>query len=206
LRFLLCLFLFTVPELSKASTIDFTELGFGTSIDINGLHLQGVQFGFSPGLALYNGVAGTSGTTEWSIDPVLLGPTTGTLTLGFDAPTPILSFDIVMQSIFPIDDSDTGSNGGPAFTVLLSTGISYTGSVAPQPNGIYSEGRFQYSGAPITSAGITFFNGMDGGGMQVSAFGMDNLTFGAPEPGTVWLIAAGLIGAGVTKQFPLRKQ
>ena len=204
MRFLLCLILLTIPEHSTASTIDFTELGFGSSIDVNGLHLQGVQFGFAPGLALYNGVAGTTGTTEWSIDPVLLGPTTGTLTLGFDVPTPILGFDIVLQSIFPLDDVVMGANGGPAFTVSLSPGVTQTGSTAPQPNGVYSEGRFQYVGVPITSASITFFNGMDMGGMPVMAFALDNLTFGIPEPATVWLIAAGLIGAGAFKRYPRR--
>jgi hypothetical protein len=195
-RFLLCLCLFTVPELANATTLDFSELGMSGSIDVNGLHFQGVQFGFNPGLALYNGVVGTSGTAEWSIDPVLRGPTTGTLTLGFDVPTPILRFAIVLQSIFPIDSVDTGVNGGPAYTVVLSPGVSQAGSTAPQPNGVYSEGQFDYSGVPITSAAITFYSGMDAGGMPVTAFGLDNLTYGTPEPATVWLVAAGLIAAG----------
>lgn len=206
MRFLLCLLLLTVPELSNASTIDFSELGFGSPIGVNGLHLQGVQFGFTPGLAVYNGVAGTTGTTEWSIDPILMGPTTGTLTLGFDVPTSILRFDIVLRSIFPLDDVDMGGNGGPAFTVVLAPGVSQSGSTAPQPNGVYSEGRFQYTGAPITSATITFFNGMDMGNMQVAVFGLDNLTFGVPEPATLWLIAAGLIGAGAFKRYPRRQR
>jgi hypothetical protein len=205
------LFLFTVPELLKASTIDFSELGLGSPIDVNGLHTQGVQFGFSPGVAIYNGVAGTNGTAEWSLDPILLGPTTGTLTLGFDAPTPILRFDILLQSIFPIDDSGIGLFGGPAFTVLLSTGTTLTGGTVPQTNGIYSEGRFQYSGTPISGATITFFNGIDLGGMPVTAFGIDNLTFGAvapqagvPEPGTFWILGAGLVVAGLLKRRPRR--
>jgi len=210
LRLLLCLCLFTVPELSIASTIDFNELGLSGLFDVNGLNVQGVQFGFSNGQALYNGMIGTTGTTEWSVDPVLMGPATGTLTLGFVVPTPILRFDIVLQSIFAIDDSATGINGGPAYTVLLSTGTSISGGAAPQPNGLYSEGRFQYDGAPITTASISFFNGMDSGGMLVTAFGLDNLTFdataGVPEPRTVWLIGAGLIGAGVIKRRPEAKR
>jgi hypothetical protein len=206
LRFLLCLFLLTVPELSTASTIDFSELGFGGSLDVDGLHLQGVQFGFSPGQALFNGIVGTLGTTVWSVDPLLTGPATGTLTIGFDAPTPVLSFTLVLQSIFAIDDSATGPNGGPAYTVLLSTGTSISGGAAPQPNGIYTEGKFQYSGVPITSASITFFSGMDSGGSPVASFGLDNLTFGAPEPATFWLLGAGLIGAGLTKRYSFRQR
>jgi hypothetical protein len=207
LRFLLCLILFTVPELSKASTIDFSELGLGSPINVNGLHTQGVQFGFSSGVAIYNGVAGTSGTAEWSLDPILLGPTTGALTLGFDLPTSILRFDILLQSIFPIDDSGIGFFGGPAYTVLLSTGTIITGGTAPQPSGLYSEGQFQYSGTPISGATITFFNGIDLGGMPVTAFGIDNLTFGVaapqtgvPEPGTSWILGAGLLVAGLWKR------
>jgi hypothetical protein len=207
LRFLLCLCLFTVPELATASTIDFSELGLGSPIDVNGLYTQGVQFGFSPGVAIYNGVAGTNGTAEWSLDPILLGPTTGILTLGFDVPTPILRFDILLQSIFPIDDSGIGIYGGPAYTVLLSSGATITGGTAPQPTGLYSEGQFQYSGTPITGATITFFNGIDLGGMPVTAFGIDNLTFGAaaaqdgvPEPGTFWILGAGLVGVSLLRR------
>ena len=206
MRFLLCLLLFTVPELSNASTIDFSELGFASSLDVDGLHVQGVQFGFSPGQALYNGMVGTLGTSVWSIDPVLTGPTTGTLTIGFDVPTSILSFDIIMQSVFAIDDSAMGANGGPAYTVLLSTGTIIKGATAPQPGGVYSEGQFQYAGVPISSASITFFNGMDSGGMSVMAFGLDNVTFGAPEPATVWLIGAGLIAAGLSKRHARRQR
>jgi PEP-CTERM motif len=206
LRFLLCLLLLSVPDISTASTIDFSELGFGGPVDVDGLHRQGVQFEFSPGQAVFNGTVGTLRTTVWSIDPVLVGPATGILTIGFDVPTPVLSFDLVLQSIFAIDDSAMGPNGGPAYTVLLSTGTSISGSTAPQPSGIYSEGQFQYAGVPITSATITFFNGMDSGGMAVASFGLDNLTFGAPEPATVCLLGAGLLSAGLTKRYARRQR
>jgi hypothetical protein len=116
-----------------------------------------------------------------SIDPVLTGPTTGTLNITFDSPTTLLRFDIFLQSIFTIDDSDQGPNGGPAYTVLLSNGTSLAGGTTPQENGVYSEGEFVYSGDAIDGAVVTFFNGVDIGRLPVLAFGLDNLTYNAPE-------------------------
>jgi hypothetical protein len=192
----LCLMLLTVPAVSTGSTLTFDEFGITPAIGVNGLKMPGVLFGFTPGQATYNGTIGTSGTSGnavFSIDPVLMGPTTGTLDLTFTYLTPLLQFDIVLQSIFPIDDSSSGPDGGPAYTVLLSNGTTLTGSTTPQPDGFYSEGQFQYSGDAISGATITFFSGSDAGGSAVQQFGLDNLTFVAPEPATNLLIAVGLI-------------
>jgi hypothetical protein len=204
----LCMTLLMVTNVSVAATLTFDDLGPGP-VDANGAYTQGVHFGFAPGQATYNGVIGTSGTAVLSIDPVLMGPTSGTLNLAFDVPTTLLQFDIIFQSLSTIDDSSMGENGGPAYTVLLSSGATLTGSTTPQPDGMYSEGVFQYSGAPINGASITFFNGFDSGGMLVENFGLDNLTFdatgslGAPEPPTNLLIAAGLIAVGTLRRYSL---
>ena len=208
---LLCLLLLTIPGLSIAGTLTFAEFGAATPIDANGLYTQGVLFEFTPGPTTYNGVLGTSGNAVFSIDPILMGPTDGTLTLTFDFATSLLRFDIILQSIVAIDDSSLGPNGGPAYTVLLSNGVSLSGSTAPQPDGFYSEGEFQYSGEAITGATITFFNGVDAGGAQVQQFGLDNLSFSAagvdnPEPGTTLLIAGGLIAVGTLKRCARRSR
>jgi len=199
-----CVILLTIPFVSSASTLTFEELGTTPAVDVNGLHTQGVLFSFTPGQAAYNGTIGTAGNAVLSIDPVLMGPSSGTLTLVFDLPTPLLQFDVVLQSLFPLDDSNSGANGGPAYTVLLSSGATLNGSTAPQPGGFYSEGHFQYNGAAITSAEITFYHGFDAGGSPVRAFGLDNLTFaseGVPEPAPTMLIAAGLIAIGTLKRY-----
>jgi hypothetical protein len=185
---------------SWSVTLGFAEFGTGSAIDANGIHINGVLLGFATNEAVYNQMVGTAGTAVLSIDPVLSGPTTGILTLTFDNPTPLLKFDILLQSIFPIDDSDQGFNGGPAYTVLLSNGSSISGSTAPQPGGLYSEGEFLYSGAPINSASISFFNGVDGGGMPVTAFGLDNLTFVAPEPASFLGLGGGLLAISLLKR------
>jgi hypothetical protein len=53
---------------------------------------------------------------------------------------------------------------------------------------------------PVTGASITFFNGLDSLGGDVSAFGLDNLTYQTPEPGTPLLLAGALLALGVIGQ------
>jgi hypothetical protein len=194
----LCMLLLGPANASWAATLRFDELGTDALIDVNGLHVQNVRFGFSPDQAFFNQIIGTDGFAVLSIDPVLTGPTTGALTIAFDAPTSLLRFDILMQSIFTIDNSNQGPNGGPAYTVLLSNGLSLAGSTTPQPNGVYSEGEFVYSGEAIDGAVISFFSGTDVSGSPVVAFGLDNLTYDAPEtttaePPTIFALASGLL-------------
>ena len=121
---LLCLLLLAAPEVSPASTLLFSQLEVGPLIDINALHTQGALFGFAPGQAAYHGATGAGGTF---------------VTLGFEAPGSILEFDTVLQSIFDIEGSDTGSNEGPP----------------------YSESHFPYSGRAIDGAVIRLLNGLD---------------------------------------------
>jgi hypothetical protein len=188
------------PVSCTATVINFNEFGTSSPIDANGVHLAGVTFIFGPAQADYNGMIGTTGNTVFLTDPVLTGSTDGMLTLIFDYPTSVLQFDIALQSLSPIDDTNSGPNGGPAYVVTLSTGSVLNGATAPQPAGFYSEGEFQYSGPAITSASLTFFNGTDAAGGQVGAFGLDNLVFNSPEPGSTSLLACGLIALGLIRR------
>ena len=188
---------------SWAGTLTFAEFGTAPLLDVNGFHTQGVTFGFAPGQAIYNQSVGTAGTAVFSVDPVLSGPTSGILTLAFDYATPLLAFDILLQSVSTIDDSNQGSNGGPAYTILLSNGVSFNGGTTPQPNGFYSEGQFVYSGNPIDGATISFFNGLDVSGLPVTDFGLDNLTFITPEPASFFGLAGGLLAMGMLKRRQL---
>jgi hypothetical protein len=188
-----------------ASLIQFDELGV-SPVDANGVYLNGVRFLFSPGQAIFNETIGTEGAAVLSVDPVLSGPTDGTLYLVFDQPAPFLQFDILLQSIFALDDSAEGFYGGPAYTVVLSNGQTMTGATSPQPGGFYSEGEFSYAGDPFDIAAISFFNGVDAGGMSVGAFGIDNLRFSAmgetvPEPATYVALGLGLSALGLRKRF-----
>jgi hypothetical protein len=78
------------------------------------------------------------------------------------------------------------------------------GSTMPQPDGFYSEGTFLYTGAPVNGATITFFNGTDSMGGDVSAFGLDNLTYEAPEPNTSVQLAGALLILGVVGRLKSR--
>src|ERR1035441_6603140 len=67
----LCLLLLGPLSTSWATTIQFDELGTVSPIDVNGIHIQGVMFGFSPDRAFFNEVCGTAGNPVLSVDPVL---------------------------------------------------------------------------------------------------------------------------------------
>ena len=182
--------LMLVPTSSFARTLYFDEFGTASPISVDGLHVFGVTFNFNSGPADYNGEIGTSGLTVLVSDPLLTGPTTGTLTLTFDNPTPLLQFDLALFSADTID---------PAYTVTLFSGDVFSGSTTPQPLGFYSEGEFVYAGAPINGASITFYNGQDSLGGDVAAFGLDNLTYEeAPEPATLLPVGGALLALAVT--------
>jgi hypothetical protein len=76
------------PANCVATVIQFDEFGTSVAVDANGINLEGVTFLFGPGSADFNGVIGTAGNSVFLTDPVLTGPTTGTLTLVFDFPNP----------------------------------------------------------------------------------------------------------------------
>lgn len=165
-RFLLPIALALVPQTFAGTAIlHFDEFGTNPQIDVNSVSGLGVSFLFTPGTAVYNGGIG-AGTTVNLSDPVLVGPTSGTLMLAFDSPIDFLSFDIALESV------DAISN---AYNVTMG-GNSFSGDTAPQI--VFSEGHFAYSGiGTFTSATITFSN-------AAPEFAIDNLSFGAPEPST----------------------
>ncbi len=109
-------------------------------------------------------------------------------------PTPLLQFDLALYTLATID---------PAYTVTLSSGQVLSGLTTPQlPDGLYSEGTFFYTGAPVTGATITFYSGVDpfNDSANVSAFGLDNLTYQTPEPATQMLLAGALLALGVIRR------
>lgn len=163
------------PAFAGTITLHFDELGTGSPVYINNpVSISGVTFGFSPGAAQYNGSIG-AGTTVNLSDPVLMGPTSGVLTLDFAVPVTILNFDIAMESVDPILN---------AYTVTIGSKL-YSGDTTPSL--IYSEGSFSYPDAlPFSSASIQF-------SAAAPEFAIDNLTFSAPEPGTGFLIPAALL-------------
>jgi len=185
----LCIVFFSVvvalAPAAGASQIHFDELGTSSSISANGIHVAGVLFQFSGGSAQYNGAIGSQGTTALVSDPLLVGDTSGILTLTFATPTPILTFDIAMESCETVPGAYTVTIPGSAQLVEQTSPIV-----------LFSESEFVYSGsAPVSSAVITFSS-------AAPAFGLDNLTFdSSPEPGTALLLGCAFLGlAALTKR------
>src|ERR1035437_4972658 len=52
----------------------------------------------------------------------------------------------------------------------------------PPPGGVYSEGTFRFTGAPVTRAAITCLNGVDSDGGDVKFLALDNLICQTLEP------------------------
>ena len=197
MRLLPLVLLLAAQGASWATTLTFNEFGPAPLINVNGFHTQGVTFSFAPGQASYNQSIGTAGNALLSVDPVLSGPTSGVLTLTFDYSSTLLQFDILLLSISTIDDH--GPNG-PAYSVLLSNGLSFDGGTTPQLSNGYSEGAFAYSGAPFSVATISFFSGTDVSGLDVTDFGVDNLTYVTPEPASFFGLGGGLLALGMIKR------
>jgi hypothetical protein len=154
-------------------TLTFDELPFQP---VDGLSFMGVTFHFTVGgvpSTDANYDSGGPGTITYVQDPSLEGDAAGTLTLDFDAPTPVLQFGVALLSGAPLAagcsvelfDSDLASLG--VIDVATASIISFT------------EGRFSYRGRPVSRAVITFNSD------RAARFAFDNLTFDdglAPVP------------------------
>jgi hypothetical protein len=120
----LLLTLLVFPASSLATTLTFDEFGTSPLLNVDGMHVSGVTFHFSSGSADYNGQIGTAGLTSLVSDPLLTGPTTGTLTFAFDIPTTLLRSDLALLSLDSI---------GPAYTVVLRVAMCLSVPPCPSP-------------------------------------------------------------------------
>jgi hypothetical protein len=153
--------------------LTFGELPFQP---VDGLSFMGVTFHFTvDGVSSMdaNYDSGGPGVITYVQDPSLEGNAAGTLTLDFDAPTPVLQFGVALSAggalaagcSIELFDSDLSSIG--IIDVATASIISFT------------EGRFSYRGRPVSRAAITFNSD------RAARFAFDNLTFDdglAPVP------------------------
>src|ERR1017187_4609920 len=136
-----------------ATTLHFDEFGTSPLLNVDGMYVFGVTFQFSLG-------GGRLQRTDWNVGgPPCSFPPRSSPGQPPDAyacircPTPLLQFDLALYTLAIID---------PAYTVTLSSGQVLSGLTTPQlPDGLYSEGTFFYTGAPVTGATITFYSGVD---------------------------------------------
>ena len=168
LRWFLWLFLvlaYSSAVRASTVTLHFDELPFQP---VDGLSFSGVTFGFTvagvPSTdANYN--SGGPGIITYVQDPSLEGNASGTLTLDFDVPTPLLQFGVAISTTgafargFSVELFDPGLTSLGVFDVATASIVSF------------SESRFSYQGPPVKRAVITFNSD------AAQRFALDNLTF-----------------------------
>jgi len=175
---------------------------FGGAITV---HSLGVVFAFnSPtATAIYGDSIGTTGNgiDPPFTDPLLDGPSDGTLTLNFDSSTTFISFDILL-ALMPGNSGGTITLGGIAnsFTTVGGQGSG----------GFFSVGHVDLTPAsPFSQAVITF----DPNDPTVQ-FAIDNLAYNvdppdstsAPEPAVSGLLGAGLLLMGVFRRRTTKRR
>jgi hypothetical protein len=145
----------------------------------------------------FGDVIGSSGLgLSLLTDPVLEGPianmsgtASSTLTLIFLSPTTVLDFSVVVGTSIASDECPV---------IVALSGPLYAGGTPacylPNDSPI-TEGRFTYSGSPITQAVLSFPSDAF---TSRTVFAFDNLTYEvpgpqAPEPGSLPLLGAGTL-------------
>jgi hypothetical protein len=160
-----------------------TDFGGADMLDALGITFDFVE-GPSATTAVYGDTINTTnnGLSPLS-DPVLDGPSDGTLILNFDDPTDFVSFDVLLVEF-------SGASSGGLVTIG-ATPFSFTTTGGQGSGGLFSIGSFS-SGTlpPFSQAVITF----DDPGTQ---FAIDNLSYDAiastPEPASLNLLIATLV-------------
>jgi hypothetical protein len=171
------------------TTFDFNREGV-VGEWVNGLFSQMVEF--TTPIDGYINAVGNGNFTNLTSPHITLTDTTGSgddrLNIHFYQPTSTLSFAAAFA-----DTTGPLTNG---FSVSLSTlgddmPLIFNVNTAPASAGMWNQGVFNYSGAAITEAIVTFNY------WPAGTFVVGDLTYGGspvPLPPTVMLLGSGLLG------------
>ncbi|AJE02767.1 PEP-CTERM sorting domain-containing protein [Geobacter pickeringii] len=194
--FLLLASLLALPQKAPATIITFDGIP-PTMVDGSGVTIGGVTIRYE-GFGL--GAAAIADFGPILNSPFLLGDTVGTLMLDFAIPVSRLGFTFALDAV---DPSGAPVNVNPGvFAELIPPGQQFgdffTAAASLTANTAMTglvEGTFSHAGQPISQAFLTF----DSGNSTVFVF--DNLNFQpVPEPSTLLLVAAGVVGAALIRK------
>ncbi|MBV8654084.1 MAG: PEP-CTERM sorting domain-containing protein [Alphaproteobacteria bacterium] len=166
-----------------ANTIDFGTL---PNESANGVTVNGVTFGYtefgSPSpTAMFN--VSVAGATQNIPGAALVGFTDGILTMSFSHPVEEVSFDIAETTNLTLT---------PGYTVsLFDAGghLLQTTPVETDPLVLFTEGEFDYDGAPISTVEISFDPN------DANQFAVGPVSF-VPEPSSMATFGVGLMLLG----------
>jgi hypothetical protein len=176
-----------------ATTVDFTSVPQQSA---NGVTLDGVTFGYtefgspSPTAQIDEDVG--PGATQLVPEFALVGNTDGVLTLVFAQTVSKVSFAVAETTNLPLTPGFSVSVFDTANNLLQSTDID------TNPLVLFSEGAFTYDGPPASSISIAFDS------VDANQFAFGGLTYAAPEPSSIAVLGAGLLGLGAI--FVRRRQ
>jgi hypothetical protein len=177
---------FHATSASATTVIDFANL---PAESVDGVTTDGVTFGYtefgsaSPG-ATFDYLIGT-GVTQIVQSTALVGYTDGVLTLDFAQPADEISFGVALTTNAAMD---------PGFSVSLfdaSGNLLNSTEIDTNPLVLFSEGAFDYDGAPVSSLAISFDS------TDANQFALGSVTFAVPEPDSIAIFACGLLALGV---------
>jgi hypothetical protein len=151
-------------QAATTTTLTFDEL---PAQPVNGVSIDGVTFQFEVGGAPSSdatyGSAGP-GTITFVQDPSLEGNSSGTLTLVFDPAVSDIEFGVALSASQALTPGFSVELFGPGGNSLGVTPVNTSPLVS------FTEGKFTYSGAPVSKAVITF-------DASAGRFALDNLGF-----------------------------
>jgi hypothetical protein len=191
---LACVLALAPAAAPEADTITFD--GIDTVLDTVGVTIGNVTLTYDGG-GIGQAAIGELGPVEWG--GVVLGDSVGVLSLAFATPVASFGFDFALDAFADVSDGVIAEVFAADGTLLASVSAA---AVLDAGLGL-PVGQFLFAGGPMGSANLLFDT------IDSQVFLLDNLStvLPAPEPQTVLLVLAGLIGLAVAgrRSAPARR-